>query len=223
MASDKELVSLPKASPAWSLSVPDLLACITQKLGLSLRSVAGRLGVDPSTTDRWSLGDTRPTPEHHRALVALHDSQFCAHTRLRYICDHIAPAVVGAYDDAPLDELISIEELKSLRWDPDSVPGGTRHLQKLIVTAIADLPDSVYSRSYEVVREGPPIYIVLHRPGDELAAIPELQDHILKGQSAQGKLPVFQSAGTILPPPQNQSDIATHGVQHVGNFRVLGR
>jgi hypothetical protein len=69
----------------------------------------------------------------------------------------------------------------------------------------------VQSRSYEVIREGRPIYIVLHRPGDEVVVIQELRDHIFKQDLERGQLPVFESAETILPPSHVWPDAEVKG------------
>jgi hypothetical protein len=185
-------------SPAWDLLPKELITCVQENLGLSYQGIADRLGVNQSTVNRWYTQEIEPRKEHRRGLVQLHDSKTCRHSLFVYVCDHPVADVMGeAYRDPPLTELVPESELLSICVD--SQAGSNGHIKKMIITAEADLPRSIRSRCYRLIREGHPTFLVLHRHGDEAAAVGEFRDHIVENATSHAPLAVYDSTQTILP------------------------
>ena len=205
-------------SPAWDLSPKELISCIQHNLGLTYQGIADRLDVAQSSVNRWYTGETKPRGTNRRGLVQLHDSKTCRHSQFVYMCDHPMLDVMGeAYHDPPLTDLVPESELLSI--SVDSQAGSDGHIKKMIITAEADLPRSIRSRCYRLVREGHPTFLVLHRHGDEAAAAAEFRDHIIDDTKSPAPLAVYDSTQTILPAASNHEARRGPGVPVVVDDR----
>jgi len=193
-------------SPARGLSLRDLIFCIEGNQGLDFQAIANRLNVSESAVCRWNSGETKPKTENHRALITLHDSKICKHTRFVYLCDHnnLGEEVEVAYSDPPLQSLVSLSELQCVAHYASPSPIGPGRVGRVILTIEAELPPKIRSRSYVMLREGPPLFLVFHRPGDDPAAVRELGDHVLRSDRAPESLPIYRSTATILPKQRNK-------------------
>jgi hypothetical protein len=193
--------SILRRSPGCKLDVPTLIACVESHQELSLQAIANRIHVSESTVCRWRTGEIRPTDSHRRALVALHDRVVCGHSRFDYICDHPALNADAAhgYDDPPLGALIAPEALNGVQVAVEVQSPSP--IGVVFITARIDLPENLRSRSYRWVREGPPVFLILHRPGDEEAITREVIDHLVERVASRGpSLPVYSEVGAVRLP-----------------------
>ena len=199
------MTALPSKSQAPTLSARELILCIERRIisakrgkerRLSLQDIATPLGVSESTVQRWKCETTLPITDNLRKLRALHDSRVCEHSWFRYICDHprLDASPQSGYDDPSLPMLLPTTKLESL-WS-NNVDDKPLPSCKIIIAVAVALPEQIRSRSYQCERIGPPVYLILHRPGDEAAISPEVIDHIV-ARLAGGlpSLPNFDDPG----------------------------